>query len=229
MVRALHFHCRGTGSIPGQGTEIRRAVHCSQNKNSNKTTSPAVYVSVVMQAGGGAALLHSDPGPFQRCPLPSATAGPATLATFHPRQEEIREEREGGGFLSRKGCRSGAHWLEYRHRTMPGMRDAETWSLWLGSHVPAETTFLGQKRSMGLRLPPPQGPMPSTVSFPLPLSYHCKISLPRALVRSELQMDLCGPWLRVLLPAGTSPRPHPQPLYLRHPPGLPSAFPDHAA
>ena len=61
-----------------------------------------VYFSVAMQVEGGAALLRSDPGPFPCCPLPSATAGPATVAAFQPRQEAIREEREGGGFLSRK-------------------------------------------------------------------------------------------------------------------------------
>ena len=30
VVKTLHFHCRGTGSIPGQGTKILHATQCGQ-------------------------------------------------------------------------------------------------------------------------------------------------------------------------------------------------------
>ena len=33
MVRILRFHCRGLGSIPGQGTEILQAAQRGQKKN----------------------------------------------------------------------------------------------------------------------------------------------------------------------------------------------------
>ena len=38
VVMTWCFHCRGPGSIPGQGTEIPEAAWCSQNKkyNNNK-------------------------------------------------------------------------------------------------------------------------------------------------------------------------------------------------
>ena len=35
MVRIRRFHCRGLGSIPGQGNEIPQAVQCGQKEKSN--------------------------------------------------------------------------------------------------------------------------------------------------------------------------------------------------
>ena len=36
VVRTRHFHCRGLGSIPGQGTEIPQAVQRGQKNQKNK-------------------------------------------------------------------------------------------------------------------------------------------------------------------------------------------------
>ena len=37
MVRTLHFHCWGPGSIPGQGTKIPQAARHGQKKKKNNT------------------------------------------------------------------------------------------------------------------------------------------------------------------------------------------------
>ena len=39
MFRILGFHCRGLGSIPGQGTEISQAMQCSQKKKKREKNS----------------------------------------------------------------------------------------------------------------------------------------------------------------------------------------------
>ena len=36
VVKNQCFHCRGTGSIPGQGTKVPQAVQCSQKKKKKK-------------------------------------------------------------------------------------------------------------------------------------------------------------------------------------------------
>ena len=44
MVRILGFHCRGPGSIPGQGNEIPQAVQHGQKKKKKKKKKKMVPV-----------------------------------------------------------------------------------------------------------------------------------------------------------------------------------------
>ena len=44
VVKTLHFHCRGTGSVPGQGTKIPRDVWWGQKKEKKKVVKQSMTV-----------------------------------------------------------------------------------------------------------------------------------------------------------------------------------------
>ena len=47
MVRTRRFHCRGPGSIPGQGTEILQAARRSKKKRKEKENRNRALISIV--------------------------------------------------------------------------------------------------------------------------------------------------------------------------------------
>ena len=47
VVRILGLHCRGLGSIPGQGTEIPQTTRCGQKKKEKKSSNLSKFIYLV--------------------------------------------------------------------------------------------------------------------------------------------------------------------------------------